>query len=236
MLRTIIAFVIFTSTINAEPIPKNADSKISAIFGTILQNSKECRVSLTKKRALLIEQSRDHKLFHFALNSTDQPKPYLAKAAELQGDFTITIRCKIHLSKKATCTLAQVHCMTAELPTAAAGLAIYNENVYMNHVYSVHNSDQIQTAGFASTSNRSDTTYYDSVPFIDKPIYVKVTRNGHTFTHSHSTDGAKYRVRCELKIKTDDTKFHIGPLFYHNTDITCSAEFDEFTIEPLEKK
>ncbi len=236
MLRTIIAFVIFTGTINAEPIPKKSEDQMAKLFGKPLLESDECKVSLTRKNALLVEQTSKHKLFNFGVNRNEQPLPYVAKEVEIEGDFVVTIRCQLTLPKEAKPVLRNEIRLREELAFAAAGIAINSEGLKVQHVTSLHNGKKAQNTGFSYTTNQSATTTYDSGELETKPMYLRVSRIGDVLKFSRSTDPAKYDIENEIKIRRNSTKFHIGPLFYHNTDSTCSAEFDEFTIEPLEKK
>ncbi len=239
MLRyiVIVLSVVVVTQLIATPIPKNMETqaaKIKRLFGLVNYEHEECTINLTKHNKLEIEQTKDHPLSSADHSSpVNPPKVY----REIDGDCVITIRCKPHLPKNAELN-ASVAARRNTLGQAAAGLSLHAGNTYVTLVTTLNMGKTRSTGMYWKYSHQgggggSSTT---GNKLIESPRYIRLTREGMKITGSYSDDGKKFNNFGSCEARQLDEPIRVGPEFFHNTTTTCSAEFDEFTIEPLEKK
>ncbi len=234
MLRTIIAFVIFTSTINAEPFKKHfetPEAKMKRLYGELKYRHDECSITLGKKDQLVIEQTRYHQLY--SCYGYNRIPPFCEKS--VTGNFIITIHCKPRISAEAKYNM-QAMPFQSNFASCYGGLSLYCENFDLTFTTSLSTNNDKHTTGYSwmcpqagGTSTFGDKHYVSG-------SYLRITRKGNKFIGETSVDGKKFTLFGQCEVKTIQDTIHVGPMIFHNTDSTCSVIFDDYTINKTDKK
>lgn len=229
MCRTLFALLLLPAIVVAAPVPKTGGKKIEDVFGTPFEmNGVTCE--MTRKDELKATVGKEA-----AAANERTVRPLATRTVE--GDFELTVR--VTHSPPAAADLAAGNGM----PTVFAGIGLFAENSPKHTLTLLHKhlkqGDTWKT-GLSMNSQHprgGSGTGRQNAKLEEQPVYLRLTRQGDTFTSQTSTDGVKWQGFGTHKVQGFGPVV-VGPVATHNTTSEYAVTFDEYVIRPLteEKK